>query len=349
MFISVIIPVKNGGADFRRCLESLQRSTHPDWECIVVDDHSTDGSDTVALSHGATVIHNRGEIGGPARCRNLGAQRAHGEILFFVDADVLVYPDTLTHVAQIMGADEAPAACFGSYDDRPTAPNFLSQYRNLLHHYVHQNSKREARTFWSGCGAIRKSVFMALGGFNTAYVRPSVEDIELGYRLHANGHPIYLEKSLEVTHMKHWSPRRLVITDIRDRAYPWACLVLVVGQLQNDLNLAMTQRLSTLLLLFAVWAALASFFLPAALLLTVLALFGVLTLNYDFYAFLRARRGLTFVVRALPWHWLYFLYSGMTFGVCYILYRLLGLTSPVQVANFLPALPVRSTTRLSAE
>jgi hypothetical protein len=45
-------------------------------------------------------------------------------------------------------------AVFGSYDDAPRAPNFIAQYKNLFHHYVHQHGKEEASTFWAGCGTV---------------------------------------------------------------------------------------------------------------------------------------------------------------------------------------------------
>ncbi len=57
---------------------------------------------------------------------------------------------------RVLFVSEEPdlAAVFGSYDDEPAAPNFLSQYKNLFHHFVHQQGSAEASTFWSGCGAI---------------------------------------------------------------------------------------------------------------------------------------------------------------------------------------------------
>ena len=76
------------------------------------------------------------------------------------------------------------AAVFGSYDDEPAEVNFISQYRNMFHHFHHQHSDMEAFTFWAGCGAIKKSIFDEIGGFDQKrYTKPSIEDIELGYRI----------------------------------------------------------------------------------------------------------------------------------------------------------------------
>jgi glycosyltransferase involved in cell wall biosynthesis len=295
----------------------LWASTYPDWECIIVDDGSDDGSGQTAKSFGATVIHSERPKSGPASARNLGVQRAQGEILFFIDSDVLVKPGTLAHVAAVM-ADETISACIGSYDDAPTATNFLSQYRNLLHHYTHQHSNREAATFWSGCGAVRRDVFTACGGFNTTFTRPSIEDIELGYRLRAKGHRISLEKTLQVGHMKRWTAAAMLVTDIRDRAIPWARLMLAEGVILDDLNLAMSQRVSSAVALTGGFSLVVALFFPWSLALTFFTALALIILNRPFYTFLREKRGFIFTLLSLPWHWLYFIYSGLSFGVCYL-------------------------------
>lgn len=331
MFISVIIPVFNGGETFRRCLEALWSSRNERWECVVVDDGSTDNSRETALNFGAKVVRTDSAKSGPALARNLGVQSAKGEVLFFIDSDVLVKEDTLDRVAAVM-ADKKVAACIGSYDDRPTAENSLSQYRNLLHHYTHQTSSREAATFWSGCGAIRRDVFIEAGGFSALFARPSIEDIELGYRLRAAGHHIILEKALQVGHMKKWTAVNILVTDIRDRAVPWARLILAEGTILKDLNLAPSQRVSSAAALGGLFAFLASPFLPHSIIIFVTAITALLFLNRHFYGFLRQKRGNAFALVAMPWHWLYFVYSGLSFGFCFLWYRILRVENPLVAA-----------------
>ena len=77
--------------------------------------------------------------------------------MVFFDADVLVRPDTLTRYAVLFANEPTVAAAFGAYDDRPTEPGAVSQYRNLLHHFTHLSNAGEAYTFWAGCGAVRRS------------------------------------------------------------------------------------------------------------------------------------------------------------------------------------------------
>ncbi len=337
--ISVVIPVYNGGDAFRRCLEALAQTAYPHWDCLVIDDGSTDDSAQLAQSCGAAVIPSRAPQGGPAQARNQGVQAAGGDVVFFIDADVLVQPDTIGLVAQIM-QDDSLAACFGSYDDAPTEPNFLSQYRNLQHHYVHQMGSEEAFTFWSGCGAMRRDIFLQMGGFNVAaYPRPSIEDIELGYRLRAAGHRIRLEKSLQVGHMKRWTPPKVLLTDIRDRAIPWTRLILQDRDIPNDLNLQASQRISAAAIFLLMGSLLAALFWPGMLLVTAVVILTLLWLNRDFYDYLRRKRGLWFVLQALPWHWLYFVYSGVTFGACLLIYRALKRENPAPRSNVIRPLP----------
>ena len=130
--------------------------------------------------------------------RNLGAQHAGGEILAFVDADVVMPPGGLCLIAEDFCRDPELAAVFGSYDDKPAWTTFISQYKNLMHHYVHQTSSESAATFWAGCGAVRKTIFEEFNGFDGAtYTVPSIEDIAFGLELTRSGRKIQLDKRLD--------------------------------------------------------------------------------------------------------------------------------------------------------
>jgi glycosyltransferase involved in cell wall biosynthesis len=141
--ISIVIPVYNGGENFAKCLASIKGSLRQPLEVIVVSDADTDGSWQVAEAFGAKVLRLPTQ-GGPARARNVGAKVASGDILFFMDADVTLHPDTLSLIEQQFEQLPGLAALIGSYDDAPGADNFLSQYKNLFHHYTHQVSSEVA-------------------------------------------------------------------------------------------------------------------------------------------------------------------------------------------------------------
>jgi GT2 family glycosyltransferase len=318
--ISVVVPVHNGGTTLKDCLAALQRSRGVTSECIVVDDGSTDDSAALAQHAGAVVLSTGRSRGGPGNARNLGAQHASAPLLCFVDADVLVGPDTLRQFVELFEGDPGLTAAFGSYDAEPLHQEALSQYRNLLHHFVHQTGREDASTFWAGCGAIRREAFLAAGGFDAVmYSRPSIEDIELGYRLRAANGRIRLAKHIQVKHLKRWTLWNILKTDIFDRALPWTELIARTGQLPNDLNLNGPSRLSAV-----------SVYVLAALLtlglVNRLAWFGtlaplgvLLVCNRALYTFLVRRRGPGFLLPAVAMHWLYFGYSALAFagGVAY--------------------------------
>ena len=165
VLVSVIVPVYNGSYQLSLCIQALRSSSYRSFEIIVVDDASTDDSAEIARKNGTMVLQCLKQSG-PAAARNLGSKKARGDILFFVDSDVLVKPDTLARVVGDFSKHPDVTAVFGSYDDDPADNNFFSQYKNLVHHFVHQQSNSDAVTFWAGCGAIRKDAFFSAGGFS---------------------------------------------------------------------------------------------------------------------------------------------------------------------------------------
>jgi cellulose synthase/poly-beta-1,6-N-acetylglucosamine synthase-like glycosyltransferase len=318
--ISVIVPVRNDPGHLRSCLESLAAARGVDHEVIVVDDASTDESPRVAEARGARVLR-LDRRSGPAAARNRGAEAARGEHLLFVDADVCVHPETVGQVATAFAADPGIDALFGSYDRRPGAGNFLSQYKNLFHHFVHQQGSAEASTFWSGCGAIKRSVFLEMGGFDTSYGRPCIEDIELGARLRRAGRRIVLRKEIQATHLKRWTLAGIVKSDVWDRGVPWTELILRDRSLPDDLNLKLAQRLSAVLAYLLAATVVAAIGRPFGValgmwLLTAAALLlAIVAINRRFYAFFVRERGLLFAVRVVPLHVLYYLYSGVALAL----------------------------------
>ncbi|HWO41821.1 MAG TPA: glycosyltransferase family 2 protein [Candidatus Eisenbacteria bacterium] len=311
--ISVIVPVYNDSKNLGECLSALERVARADTEIIVVNDASTDDSAAVAERFGVRVV-NLPKNSGPAVARNTGARHASGDILFFVDSDVVLAPDALDRLEQAFAPRPDLAAVFGSYDACPRASGLISQYRNLLHHFVHQNGNTEASTFWAGCGAIRRGVFEAVGGFDEGRFRwPSIEDIELGYRLRRAGYPILLEKSLQATHLKRWTFGSMLRTDVVGRALPWSRLILETKSLPDDLNLRWHQRLGFLLTVTAAAGIVLSFLWPGSALLTLAALAGVLLLNRKLYLFFARQNGFLFAIACVPLHLLYYLYSGVSY------------------------------------
>ncbi len=321
MKISVVVPAYNNAPDLLECLEALKRSAPADAEILVVDDASSDDTPVRAAVSGVTVLR-RAHNGGPGAARNDGAHVARGEILFFVDADVVVAADAIDRVLAAFAADAELAAVFGSYSAHPRDPGLISRYRNLLHHFVHQHGHASASTFWAGCGAIRRAVFEAIGGFDVVrFPQPSIEDIELGYRLRAAGYRILLDKRLQGAHLKRWTLASVVRTDVTRRAIPWARLVLLEGIVLDDLNLKRGQRLSAALVGLAGACLLLAWFRVWFLGLAAAALVGVLVINRTLYAFFHRQHGLWFLLACIPLHLLYYVYSALSYLLVWITVR----------------------------
>ncbi len=331
-FVSVIVPVFNAAGYIERCLEALIASTYPSFEIIVVDDCSTDNSEAIARQNEVTVLQLSSQSG-PAAARNFGALHARGEIILFIDSDVIVQRETIALAVNNFQNNPEIVAVFGSYDDKPQEKNFMSQYRNLFHHFNHQHSDTEAHTFWAGCGAIRKEIFKEMDGFNQKrYTKPSIEDIELGNRIHKKGYRIILNRDLQVKHLKRWEFLSVLQTDIFQRAIPWSRLILETKFMPKDLNLQITHKISSLSV--ALMILVIPFLLlgdtqfyhipvvPVAGLFFSTLFVSFLILNQDLYSFFAKRKGIIFMVQVIPLHLLYYLYSGMSFVLCWISYRL---------------------------
>ncbi len=275
--LQIVIPATDAPPTLARCLAALARCAEPH-EVLVVRDPP--GS-------------------GPAAARNAGAARARGEILVFVDADVEVHPDALARLRAAFDGDPALDAVFGSYDDRPAATATVSRFRNLLHHHVHTSAPGPATTFWAGLGAVRREAFHAVGGFDAArYPRPSIEDVELGMRLHAAGRRIALDPAVRGTHLKRWTLGSMLRADLLARGAPWVALRLERGGAGGAaLNLAWRHRLAAGAALLATGAALTGRGRTAAA--ATAAMIGA---NAPFYALLARRGGPRLALAGAPLH-----------------------------------------------
>jgi cellulose synthase/poly-beta-1,6-N-acetylglucosamine synthase-like glycosyltransferase len=266
MRLSAIVPATNRPSTLERCVAAIRAADRPPDEVVVVEEAPEQG---------------------PAGARNEGARRASGDVLVFVDADVVPRPDAFARIRAAFDADAGLTGVIGSYDDSPPAPGVVAGFRNLLHHHVHQQGAGGVPTFWAGLGALRREAFEAAGGFDAVrYPRPSIEDVELGARLVARGARIVLDPAVQGTHLKAWTLGEMVRTDFAARGVPWIDL-LVEGETSTTmLNLGWRHRAS----------ALASVVGAGALVLrrpTLAAgsVAALVVLNAPFYALLVRRRG----------------------------------------------------------
>ncbi len=318
--LTVIVPALNAMRTIRAALDAIAASDLPRerFELILVDDGSTDETSLVGAEVCDRVIRLAGRPRGPAFARNRAVEWARAPIVVFVDADVVVHPDALSRILARFEDDPGLAAVFGSYDDRPPGSGLVSQYRNLMHHYVHQRGRGEAETFWAGLGAVRRDAFMAVGMFDEwHYNKPEIEDIELGRRLRRFGHRIVLEPGIQGTHLKHWTLAGTLRGDFQNRGVPWMWLLLQEGTptKAQALNVRTIEKILTactaLALVSPVVALVLRDWRPLVVGAVLLAL--VLVANARFYVFLARARGPLLALVALPLHLAY--YAGNAFSV----------------------------------
>jgi len=267
--LSVVIPATDRPACLAATVAAIERTNGPRDEVVVVTEPA-----------GAT----------PAFARNLGAARATGDVLVFVDADVVLHHDALPRIRRAFARDPELDGVVGAYDDAPAAAGAVSGFRNLLHHHVHTHAGGPIASFWSGLGAIRRDVFLAAGGFDAEhYGAPCIEDVELGMRLAAAGRRIVLEPALQGTHLKRWTLGGMVYTDLVLRGMPWVAVLLRTPDSPRVLNLGVRHQLSALASVAAVAAPATR--RPAGAAVAAAALGALLALNADLYRLLLRRRG----------------------------------------------------------
>ena len=330
--LSVIMPTVSWTGCFEPCvraaIEHSARLGADGAEIIVVFD-GVGGQPPRWLTDAGVRVFATEIRRGPAHARNLGAAEATGNVLLFLDEDVEIAPTSLERIRKAFATAPDLVALFGSYDDAPACTGTVSQFRNLLHHHTHMSHPGRAASFWSGCGAMRSAAFFDVGGFDDDFHHPSVEDIELGLRVQAAGGRIVLDPSIQCKHHKSWSLRSMVMTDIFRRAVPWTRLILESHDLPTTLNLDWGNRLCGAL------ALVSAGLLPLAitvgswwpLLAIPVVLSAMAWMHFDFYQLCHRRRGLTFALASFALHWLFYLYSTLTFAAVVVeskVSRLLG-------------------------
>jgi glycosyltransferase involved in cell wall biosynthesis len=314
--LSVIVPAHRGESLLPDTLRALTESDLPRerWELVVVDDASPDRTALVAARFADTVVRLSGKPHGPSYARNRGFEASRGDVLVFVDADVRVHPDALRRFLELFTADPGLGAAFGSYDDRPPAPGVVSRYRNLLHHYTHHQGAGEAGTFWAGLGAVRRDVFAEVDKFDEwHYERPQIEDIELGRRIRRAGHRIRLEPAIQGSHLKRWTLRDVLRTDLLHRGIPWMRLILREGAGGDLLNVKLKEKVCVALVGLALITLLAGLATRNAWALAAVPglLAVIVVLNLPMFRYLSRGRGPFFFLAIVPLHLMYHFVSGL--------------------------------------
>ena len=192
MRFSIIIPVYNRPQEVDELLESLCSQTFKDFEVVVVEDGSSEKSDSVCEKYKDKLDLNYyfKPNSGPGPSRNYGAERSHGDYLIILDSDVIVPENYLEIIKEEL--DREPCDAFGGPDS--AHPSFTPIQKAINYAMTSffttggiRGGKRKMDKFYprSFNLGIKKSVFEALGGF--APMRYG-EDIDLSTRIFKNGY-----------------------------------------------------------------------------------------------------------------------------------------------------------------
>lgn len=332
--LSVIVSIRNSAPTLREVLGAIRASALPrtSYEIIVVDDASTDGSVAIAARYADTVVKLSGRGSGPAYARNRGAEQARGEIVAFVGADVVVRPDTLPQMLATLFERPDVDAVSASHDETSGAPNFISQYWNLLLRFGEQRHSGRCAEFASGCGAVRREAFLSAGMYDEwRFATASLESVELGDRLLASGNGVLLSAEMRVKHLKRWDVRsvcrevwvrsRLLARSLGYFRMSAAAPSDVVFTLSRTLIPAVA-LLGTLLLA----AAFVPSPQPAAR--VGVAVLALVLANFSVYRFYTRTRGFAFAIVSAPLHVLVQIVAAGALCVGWILRDVLGDVSP---------------------
>ena len=197
--VSVLIVAWNNGSHLPHCLETLGNQTFKDYEVIVVDNGSTDGSTSILEQDWPDLnLHvERLPVNlGFAAANNFGARLARGQWLALLNADAFPEPDWLEHLLE--ATETFPNAFFASRQIQANTPNLLDGEGDVYHisglawrrnYGMLVQDKQEIEEIFSPCGAAAlypRQTFLEVGGFDEDYFSYQ-EDVDLGFRLRLQG------------------------------------------------------------------------------------------------------------------------------------------------------------------
>jgi GT2 family glycosyltransferase len=222
--ISVVILSHNKIDYTRTCIHSLLGTDYPDWELIIIDNGSTDGTvewlNTFRKEAKNDNIHvklilNSGNIG-CSTARNQGIEAAAGELIAFCDNDIalrnrnwlrvmsedLQAPDIgMVGPKIIFPFEPFNIQCAGAAVTPSGRVQFIGRGENRDNPLF--NDRKEVQCLISACCMVKKSVLEKVGGFDEIFNPVEYEDIDLCYRIRSHGFKILYNPAVEMYHFEN--------------------------------------------------------------------------------------------------------------------------------------------------
>src|SRR3989344_3270970 len=180
--ISIIIPVYNRPELLVKCLDSIYLQTYKNFETLVIDDGSTIDIKPVINKYPVRYFYYANNSG-PAFARNFGVKKAKGEIVVFIDSDVLASDGFLDKIEKDFNENKEIVAVQGNYTLASYHENFFANFKNITLYYNFQKILKYSDSIASFCTAIQRDTFLAVGGFDQELKSASIEDEEFGVQL----------------------------------------------------------------------------------------------------------------------------------------------------------------------
>ncbi len=202
--ISIVIPCRNSHHTLKQVLDVLSQLSPNAFEILLIDDGSEVSLEDIAREYGIR-FHRIFPGQGPAQARNVGGELSQGDIILFLDSDVIPPVDIIAQLQYRFIMIAGLVAVQGIYNEKTPATGLFSKYQNYYYHLAFfSNSSDFPAICATYCFAIRRTVFLEMGGFDTRIPNPTVEDEIMGYRLMTFHHPIFLDRQLQVTHLAQY-------------------------------------------------------------------------------------------------------------------------------------------------
>ncbi len=189
------------------------------------------------------LIHQAGQ--GPSVARNHLARVARGNFLFFVDADTIPHSAMLECARNIVAKNPHIDVFYGSYDDEPDHRTWFRHIRICCTTtHIMQSADGGERSPRSGADAASSGAncISSSEACRSSIDRPSIEDIELGSPAQRQGIRIRIFPQLQVKHLKKWTLKNWLHTDLFLRGIPWVRLMRATKDWASQLNFSWSQR-----------------------------------------------------------------------------------------------------------
>lgn len=211
MYFSVVVPTHNRKHLLRLCLQGVLGQQYPNYEVIVVDDGSTDGTEAMVKRDFPQIHYIRQEPKrGPAAARNRGIQAATGDIIAFTDDDCVPPPDWLARLAQGF-VDYPQAAAIGGIQEaseQVLRTHILARYERFVTRKVYGLGREPVVGSPAPGGtnnlAVRRRTLLEIGGFDETFPVAAGEDADLLRRLAQRGY-VTVSLPLKVTHLQSYT------------------------------------------------------------------------------------------------------------------------------------------------